>query len=176
MKVLNWGENTIVRLQLWDIAGQEMTRQLNRVFYNEASGCITVYDVTRPSTFKAVADWKNEIDEKVQLPNGQPIPCILFANKCDVIDGGDDTIDTPPQIAKEVMDEYSEKFGFADWFLTSAKENINLEIGIRKLVSKILENHSRLDVEKPIKRAENNVQLKGAPNTKGNKTNKEGCC
>ena len=54
---------------------------LLEVFYNEASGCITVYDVTRPSTFKAVADWKKEIDEKVQLPNGQPIPCILFANK-----------------------------------------------------------------------------------------------
>ena len=56
-----------------------------QVFYNEASGCITVYDVTRPSTLEAVAKWKEEIDTKVQLPNGKPIPCVLFANKVQTI-------------------------------------------------------------------------------------------
>ena len=40
-----------------------------------------MFDVTRPETLEAVAKWKEEIDTKVQLPNGEPIPCVLFANK-----------------------------------------------------------------------------------------------
>ena len=39
------------------------------------------FDVTRQSTFEAVSKWKNDLDSKVQLPDGQPIPCVLLANK-----------------------------------------------------------------------------------------------
>ena len=38
------------------------------------------------------------------------------------------------------MDEYSKKFGFVDWFLTSAKENTNLEAGTRRLVEMVWHN------------------------------------
>ncbi len=40
-----------------------------------------MYDILRPDTLEAVAKWKEEIDTKVQLSNGKPIPCVLFANK-----------------------------------------------------------------------------------------------
>jgi len=40
-----------------------------------------VYDVTRPKTFEAVAKWKADLDSKVRLPGGQPIPVVLLANK-----------------------------------------------------------------------------------------------
>jgi len=40
-----------------------------------------VFDVTRASTFEAVQKWKNDLDSKVMLPNGAPIPVVLLANK-----------------------------------------------------------------------------------------------
>ena len=40
-----------------------------------------VFDVTRLSTFEAVQMWKADLDNKVLLPNGKPIPAVLLANK-----------------------------------------------------------------------------------------------
>ncbi|KAH8401427.1 hypothetical protein KR009_005361 [Drosophila setifemur] len=133
LKVLQWDANTIVRLQLWDIAGQERFGNMTRVYYKEAVGAFIVFDVTRSGTFDCVSKWKEDLDSKVQLPDGSPIPCILLANKCDQEKQG---IITQP----EKMDEYVRENGFAGWFETSAKENINIDESARALVNKILIN------------------------------------
>ena len=39
------------------------------------------FDVARAATFDAVAKWKHDLDEKLFLPSGQPVPAILLANK-----------------------------------------------------------------------------------------------
>lgn len=54
---------------------------MTRVYYKEAVGAFIVFDVTRVQTFESVANWKNDLDSKVQLPDGSPIPCVLLANK-----------------------------------------------------------------------------------------------
>lgn len=54
---------------------------MTRVYYKEAVGAFIVFDVTRRNTFESVANWKSDLDSKVQLPDGSPIPCILLANK-----------------------------------------------------------------------------------------------
>uniref|UniRef100_A0A2K6FV89 Ras-related protein Rab n=1 Tax=Propithecus coquereli TaxID=379532 RepID=A0A2K6FV89_PROCO len=72
LKVLHWDPETVVRLQLWDIAGQERFGNMTRVYYREAMGAFIVFDVTRPATFEAVAKWKNDLDSKLTLPNGKP--------------------------------------------------------------------------------------------------------
>ncbi|XP_068143821.1 LOW QUALITY PROTEIN: ras-related protein Rab-32 [Drosophila tropicalis] len=133
LKVLHWDANTIVRLQLWDIAGQERFGNMTRVYYKEAVGAFIVFDVTRSGTFDCVSKWKEDLDSKVQLPDGSAIPCILLANKCDQEKQG---IVTQP----EKMDEYVRENGFAGWFETSAKENINIDEAARALVNKILIN------------------------------------
>ncbi|XP_026319993.1 ras-related protein Rab-44 isoform X1 [Hyposmocoma kahamanoa] len=137
LKVLNWDANTIIRLQLWDIAGQERFGNMTRVYYKEAVGAFIVFDVSRVATFDAVVKWKNDLDTKVQLPDGSPIPCILLANKCDQQKEG--LVNSPAK-----MDEYCREKGFAGWFETSAKENINIEEAARSLVNKILLNDKLL--------------------------------
>ena len=57
------------------------THTHTQVYYKEAVGAFVVFDVTRLSTFEAVQMWKADLDNKVLLPNGKPIPAILLANK-----------------------------------------------------------------------------------------------
>jgi len=137
LKVINWDPKTEVRLQLWDIAGQERFGNMTRVYYKEAVGAMIVFDVTRVSTFEAVAKWKADIDAKVTYgPDEKPIPVVLLANKCDLAKEGF------VKTANE-MDKYVKENGFLNWFETSAKDNINIDKAAKCLVAHILENDIR---------------------------------
>eukprot|EP00071_Canis_lupus_P046842 XP_022280399.1 ras-related protein Rab-32 [Canis lupus familiaris] len=112
---------------------QERFGNMTRVYYKEAVGAFVVFDISRGSTFEAVLKWKSDLDSKVHLPNGSPIPAVLLANKCDQKkDGGQN----PPQ-----MDQFCKEHGFTGWFETSAKDNINIDEAARFLVENILANH-----------------------------------
>ena len=54
---------------------------MTRAFYKGACGAFVLFDVTDEETFGQVVTWKKDIDEKVSLPSGRPIPCLLLANK-----------------------------------------------------------------------------------------------
>merc|ERR1711982_219970 len=116
LKVINWDENSVVRLQLWDIAGQERFGNMTRV-----------------STFEAVQKWKSDIDAKVFLSDNRPIPVVLLANKCDL--AGKEGICQD----RRQMDKFCEDNGFIGWFETSAKSAQGIEEAAKCLVGKILE-------------------------------------
>ncbi|XP_069462795.1 ras-related protein Rab-32 [Ambystoma mexicanum] len=141
LKVISWDSRTMVRLQLWDIAGQERFGNMTRVYYKEAVGAFVVFDVTRGSTFEAVMKWKQDLDSKVYLPNGNPIPTILLANKCD--QAKETHYQSPSQ-----MDTFCKENGFVGWFETSAKDNINIDEASRSLVENILANCKTFPTEK----------------------------
>lgn len=63
---------------------------MTRVYYRYAIAAIVVFDVTRPATFEAVLKWRDDVNSKVVLPNGEQIPMLLLANKCDLqeVDAG----------------------------------------------------------------------------------------
>lgn len=136
LKVLNWDNQTVIRLQLWDIAGQERFGNMTRVYYKEAVGAFVVFDVTRAQTFDAISKWKTDLDTKVTLADGSPIPTVLLANKCDQPKEG--VVNNPTR-----MDDFCRERGFTGWFETSAKENINIDEAARFLVNKILSNEKQ---------------------------------
>lgn len=63
------------------IQGQERFGNMTRVYYKEASGALVVYDITRATTFDGITKWKQDLDSKVGLADGRPIPSVLLANK-----------------------------------------------------------------------------------------------
>ena len=136
LKQLTIGEKD-VRVQLWDIAGQERFGQIARVYYKNSHGAILVYDVSRPKTFETVAKWKEEIDRRVLLSNGKPLPVLLVGNKCDLDDA-------QPDHAQ--LDKYCASNGFIGWFDTSAKLNLNIDKAIAFLTEKILEHEDLFNV------------------------------
>ncbi|MCZ7547180.1 MAG: GTP-binding protein [Anaerolineae bacterium] len=70
--------NRVIRLSIWDIAGQERFGSFRDQFYRGARAVALVYDVTRPVTFDNLARWREEILKIV--PN---VPMMLVANKID---------------------------------------------------------------------------------------------
>ena len=163
LKILNWDSNTVVRVQLWDIAGrlvtsvyfdttnlmclqiigQERFGSMTRVYYREAVGAMVVFDATRLSTYEAAARWKHDLDNKLQLPNGQPVPTVLLANKCDQLR---DTGSGPGLVASHSqLDEFCQQHGFIGWFETSAKENIKIDESARFLIEKVIENDKAIN-------------------------------
>ena len=135
LKVLQWDEEgTVVRLQLWDIAGQERFGNMTRVYYKEAVGAILVYDLTRRDTFAAIEKWKTDLDSKVVLPDGRNIPCVLIGNKCDQKEEA--------ELDKEAssLNMFCKQKGFIGWYPASAKANTNVEEACKYLVGRILEN------------------------------------
>jgi hypothetical protein len=69
-----------------------------------------------------VARWKNDLDSKASLPNGDPIPCLLVANKCDLAER---------PIPKEDIQQLCDEHGFIGWIETSAKEDVNVSKAMR---------------------------------------------
>ncbi|KAI9494441.1 P-loop containing nucleoside triphosphate hydrolase protein [Zychaea mexicana] len=148
LKVIQWSPEIIVRLQLWDIAGQERFGNMTRVYYKEALGAFVVCDVTRQSTFEGVTKWKDDIDAKVSLPSawgGGKIPVVLLANKSDLVNEGHGQHVNPME-----MDELCDNQGFIKWFETSAKDNTNIDDAARFLIQSILkieEEHGSPDLD-----------------------------
>ncbi|KAJ0003969.1 hypothetical protein NQD34_010183 [Periophthalmus magnuspinnatus] len=137
LKVIHWDNNTVVRLQLWDIAGQERYGNMTRVYYREAVGALVVFDVTRASTFEAVLKWKDDLDSKVTLNHGRPVPAVLLANKSDQLASHSPKLDT-----------FCKENGFVAWFETSAKENTNIEEAANCLVEHIMTNEENPGLER----------------------------
>lgn len=86
---------------------------MTRVYYKEAVGAFVVFDVTRGATFEAVSKWKHDLDSKVKLANGSPIPAVLLANKCDQKKENSNNV--------ALMNSFCKEAGFLGWFETSAK-------------------------------------------------------
>jgi Ras-related protein Rab-32 len=173
LKGLTIDEHTHVKLQLWDIAGQERFGNMTRVFYKDAVGALVVYDMSRQQTFDGVKKWKADIDNKVQLADGKPIPCILIGNKSDV----------PTAVSRSVgeMDQYCSEMGFDAWYECSAKTNANVGPAMQGLVSAVMKRVGevqRLTGGGEQQKREGVVSLNDSQaNGKGKgKAKKEGCC
>lgn len=69
-----------LRLQIWDLAGQQKFSNIREAFYKGTDGVVLVFDVSNPSTADKVIDWVKEIRKSVQ----EPVPVILVGNKIDL--------------------------------------------------------------------------------------------
>ncbi len=69
----------ILRLQIWDSAGQERFGPIRKLYYYGAKGVILVYDKTNERTFERLGSWLKEIEE-----HAGNIPITLVGNKADL--------------------------------------------------------------------------------------------
>ena len=56
--------NKQVKLEIWDTAGQEQYRAVNKIFMNKAKIAAIVYDMTNKESFDNLKNWYNELKDK----------------------------------------------------------------------------------------------------------------
>ena len=72
--------NKTVKLEIWDIAGAECYRAINKRFMNKAKIAAIVYDITNQKSFDNIKNWYNELKDK-----NDTIEMIgIIANKSDL--------------------------------------------------------------------------------------------
>jgi Ras-related protein Rab-32 len=136
-------KNVLVRLQLWDIAGQERFGAMTHVYYKEAVGAIVAFDSTRPDTFESVLKWKNDLDDKIALPDDSPIPVLLLATKCDLVSGTDSDATSGLSQTNAKLATFVTEHKFAGHAMISSKTGLGVDAAAKFLVQHIVDATAR---------------------------------
>ena len=72
--------NAVVKLQIWDTAGQETFQSITRSYYRSAAGALLVYDITNKETLESCENWLNE----ARTNGNEEMVICLVGNKSDL--------------------------------------------------------------------------------------------
>lgn len=134
LKNVQLDDGKIVKVQIWDTAGQDRFRSITKNYYKGAHGIILIYDVTARKTYENVKNWITQIREEVS----DKVSIILVGNKIDDVDNRKVTSEE----GKKLAVEYD-----LDFFETSAKHGTNVDTTFTSLIAKTVENYSKHDGE-----------------------------
>jgi small GTP-binding protein len=71
-------DNNLIKMQIWDTAGQEKYRFVTNSYYRGARLIVLVYDITNTDSFKNLDKWIKEVNQHVKNHK-----IILIGNKID---------------------------------------------------------------------------------------------
>ena len=113
----------VIKMQIWDTAGQDRFRTLTSSYYRGAHGIIIVYDVTNKDSFDNVKQWMQEI-EKFASEN---VNKLLVGNKSDLEEQRKVTYDEGVELSKKFDIPFLEvsaknALNVEDTFITMASE------------------------------------------------------
>lgn len=116
----------IIRLQIWDTAGQDKFKSLTKNYFKGSDGIIVMYDVTSQNSFIDCRNWISQIKDNVKN-----LSVMLIANKID--------IKTNIAVDKRAGVELAREHGIL-FFETSAKDNINITEAFVELARQLISN------------------------------------
>lgn len=130
VKIVEIEDKNIIKLYIWDTAGQETFKSIIRSYYRGTIGVLLIYDINNYNSYLNILEWMKEI-KSYTIPE---ITFILIGNKLDL-----DTRCVPYDEAQQLADSYNMLF-----IETSAKESININKAFIKLTNciykKIIDN------------------------------------
>ena len=127
LKTMILEDQKIVKVQLWDTAGQDKFRAITRNYYKGASGIILIFDVTNIKSYENIKKWINEIKEEIS----EQVSIVLIGNKIDNVN--------ERKISKEEGVKLANEIG-VKFFETSAKTGEGINESVFFLVKKIFDN------------------------------------
>jgi len=121
--------NSTVKLQIWDIGGQERYKFLRSSFFDGSNGALVVFDVSRWHTFEDLKDWLTDLKQYA----GEKTPFVLIGNKVDLCEEGE-------EMYEKVEAESLANRENAQFIETSAKTGENVEIAFLSLTDRMIKN------------------------------------
>jgi small GTP-binding protein len=167
-------EETTIKFDIWDTAGQEKFRSLAKIFYKDAKIIIYVYDITDKNSFEEIKNyWYKETLDNI---TNKDVILALIGNKTDLYEN------------EQVSDEEGKKFAKqinAIFKTTSALSNIGINWLFENLGKKVLDPNYDYTVDEKIQMQSiqknasnnnnnNNIKLNNSDNKTNNKDKK--CC
>jgi len=119
--------DTKIKLQIWDVGGEERFRFLLPTYCLGANAAFLLYDITRPSTLDNISEWMTIVRQK-----GGPIPIMLVGSKIDLSKSS-------RKVPREYGIQIAEKNNMASFVEISAKENVNIDEGFKVLTELTLD-------------------------------------
>jgi len=171
-RMVNLDGDKLVKLQIWDTAGQESFRSITRSYYRGAAGALLVYDITRRDTFQHLGRWLEEARQHAQ----SNMVIMLIGNKNDL------------EHRRAVTTEEGKAFADANGLIfleTSAKTAYNVEAAFintaETIHGKIVTGEIDVTNEShgiKVGMAGNAVGVGGLPglNERQNSSSSRGCC
>ena len=122
------------RIQLWDIGGQDKSPSMAKIFSRDSHGCVIISDATNLKTLGETLVWQKLVSQEAKFLDGDDLPFVLVQNKVDLIDTREVFVDIENK-TKEIC-EFN---NFEKYFMTSVKQNVNVEETMSFLIEKIVE-------------------------------------
>jgi len=117
--------DSLVKLQIWDTAGQDKFKTITSAFYRSAQGVILVFDVTNRETYEHVEEWVADCQRNA--PEG--VARMLIGNKADLADR---------QVPSEEAEKFAERLGMP-YVETSAKNSTNVDAAFNSVARSALD-------------------------------------
>ena len=160
--------DTIYRLQFWDIPGQDRTQNLIGIFCRDAKGIVFSCQVNDEKSKNDLLKWKKSLEGFIDI---EKIPIIIMDNKCDLLNEDEEKL----QKENENIKNFAEKNNFTGSFITSAKTGHNIENAISFLVDEIFKNIKEEEyIYNNSILSNDSSKLNYSPKNKEDKTSK--CC
>lgn len=119
------GWDTVVRLIIWDLAGQQQFARVRQKYVQDARAGFLVFDLTRPETFANIEKWHKEVTS-----TGDDIILLLIGNKSDLVE--------QRKVTREEGENLAKKLGIG-YFESSAKNRENVDEAFQMLAFKLIQ-------------------------------------
>ena len=121
----------IIKIQIWDTAGQEAYRSIAKYYYKNTDICLLIYSVDDIKSLDSIKSWYNEVLENNEKTNKNEMISILLGNKKDVDD-------TQRKVTFEKGEEFAKENNFFLFKEISCKSESKEEIeNINEILNKI---------------------------------------
>ena len=124
----------LYRVQLWDIGGQDKSPAMAKIFSKDSHGCVIISDSTNLKTLEDTLNWQKLVSDETRFLDGGKLPFILVQNKVDLIENREEF----EKIENETKN-ICQFNNFEKYFMTSVKQNVNVEEAMAFLIEKIVE-------------------------------------
>ena len=115
-----------IKIQLWDIAGQERWIKMRHLYYKGTQGALILGDLTREKSFTQIENfWCPDIGKYCT-----EVPIILIANKNDL----------NSNISENAVRSLGERINAQDILFTSAKTGENVEKAFKLISELVIKN------------------------------------